>query len=54
MMTNQFLIDESLSFILAKKLSELGYIAKSVRDIGMKGFSDEDIVKWAIRIILSL
>jgi len=45
---NLFLIDESLSPKLELRLKELGYKVKIVRDF-LKGFSDENIVKWAIK-----
>jgi len=48
-MKQLFLVDESLSPNLVIRLKELGYIAKSVRDIKLKGADDIDIVKWAIK-----
>lgn len=47
-METVFLIDESLSPKLVMKLKELGYNAKSVREIGLKGEDDTKIVEWAI------
>ena len=48
-MSQLFLVDESLSPKLAVKLGELGYSAKSVREIGLKGFDDIEMVEWAIK-----
>lgn len=48
-MKQLFLIDESLSPILAIKLRELGYNAKPVREINLKGADDIKIVEWAIK-----
>ncbi|MBS3151584.1 DUF5615 family PIN-like protein [Candidatus Woesearchaeota archaeon] len=45
---NLFLIDESLSPNLAVRLRELGYNAKSVREIGLKGSDDKTIIEWII------
>jgi len=42
----QFLIDENLSFLLCDYLRSLGYKAKSVREVGLRGKSDEEIIKW--------
>lgn len=47
-MKQLFLIDESLSPILAIRLKELGYNAKSVKEINLKGADDVKIVEWAI------
>lgn len=44
-----FLVDESISPLLAIKIRELGYNAKSVREIGLKGFNDVAILEWAIK-----
>lgn len=43
----KFLIDESLSPLLAGFLHELGFDATSVRDIGLKGEDDRKIIAWA-------
>lgn len=43
----KFLIDESLSFLLSDFLKELGFKAKAVRDVGLKGKSDGEIITWA-------
>ncbi len=43
----QFLIDESLSPILATYLKQLGYDAVSVREAQLKGSSDSQIIEWA-------
>ena len=42
----KFLIDENLSPLLSNYLRSLNYNAKAVRDIGLKGESDEEIIKW--------
>ncbi len=42
----KFLIDESLSPKLARFLEKTGYDVLAVRDIGLKGKSDEEIVAW--------
>lgn len=44
-----FLVDESLSPRLTIKIRELGYNAKSVREVGLKGFNDMIILEWAIK-----
>ena len=44
-----FLIDEDLSPLLAMRLKQLGYDAKAVRDINLKGVDDFKIVEWAIK-----
>ncbi len=43
-----FLIDESLSPVLAERLTGLGYNAKAVRDVGLRGAEDTKIIEWAI------
>ncbi len=43
---SKFLIDENLSPLLAKYLRSLKYDAISVRDIGLRGKSDEDLIGW--------
>lgn len=42
----KFLIDENLSPLLAKWLRGLGYDARSVREVALKGKSDEEILRW--------
>ena len=42
-----FLVDENLSPLLARWLTDLGYPAYAVRDIGLKGASDEEIIRRA-------
>ena len=42
-----FLVDENLSSLLSLYLRDLGYIAKSVREVGLTGESDKEVVKWA-------
>lgn len=46
----KFLIDEALSPFLAGFLQELGYEAVAVREVGLKGKSDREIVAWAKKI----
>ena len=41
-----FLLDENLSPLLARWLKSLHYDAYAVRDVGLKGKSDEDIIAW--------
>ena len=41
-----FLLDENLSPLLARWLKSLHYDAYAVRDVGLKGKSDEDIIVW--------
>ena len=43
------MIDESLSPNLAIRLRRLGYNAKSVREIKLKGSGDIKIIGWAIK-----
>lgn len=43
----KFLIDENLSPKLAGFLRALGYSASSVRDVGLTGSTDKEIVAWA-------
>ena len=42
----KFLIDENLSPLLSNYLRSLNYNAQAVREIGLKGKSDEEIIKW--------
>lgn len=41
-----FLLDENLSPLLVRWLRGLDYNAYAVRDVGLKGKSDQDIVIW--------
>jgi len=45
----QFLIDENLSPLLSDYLRSLNFDAKAARDVGLKGKSDEEIIKWIQR-----
>ena len=42
----RFLIDENLSPLLADWLVASGYEASAVRDVGLKGAPDENIIRW--------
>lgn len=42
----KFLIDENLSPYLAEYLRKLNYEAFAVREVGLKGKSDVDLVRW--------
>jgi len=42
----KFLIDENLSPLLSDYLRSLKYDAEAVRGVGLKGKSDEEIIKW--------
>ena len=42
----KFLIDENLSPLLVKYLQSLKYDALSVRDIGLKGKPDTELINW--------
>ena len=42
----KFLVDENLSPILATFLQSLGYSAAAVRDVGLKGQADAEIISW--------
>lgn len=42
----KFLIDENLSPLLSEYLRNLKYYSKAVREVGLKGKSDEEIIKW--------
>jgi len=42
----KFLIDENLSPLLSDYLRNLKYDAEAVREVGLKGKSDEEIVGW--------
>ncbi len=41
-----FLIDENLSPLLSDYLQSLKYESLSVREVGLKGMPDEEIIKW--------
>lgn len=41
-----FLLDENLSPLLARWLEGFGYDVRAVRDVGLKGKSDREIVIW--------
>ena len=43
---SKFLIDEDLSPLLAEYLRSLKYNALSVREVGLKGKLDIDLIKW--------
>lgn len=43
----KFLIDENLSPKVADFLRACGYLASAVREVGLTGSSDEEIVAWA-------
>ncbi|MBI3559999.1 DUF5615 family PIN-like protein [Candidatus Gottesmanbacteria bacterium] len=43
----KFLVDENLSPKLAGYLRALGYSASAVREVGLTGSIDEEIVAWA-------
>jgi len=46
---SKFLIDENLSPLLARDLRELGFSAEAVRDLGLKGKNDNQIINFAKR-----
>ena len=48
-MKHLFLVDESLSPELAKRLVQLGYSANHAREIQLKGSDDIKIVEWSIK-----
>ncbi len=43
----KFLVDENLSPKLAQHLRMLGYTASSVREVGLTGALDEEIITWS-------
>lgn len=43
----RFLIDENLSPLIAQALRSFGYDAKAVRELGLTGYSDQDIIQSA-------
>lgn len=42
----KFLIDENLSPLLSGYLRALKYNSQSIREVGLRGKSDEEIIKW--------
>ena len=46
-MKQLFLVDESLSPELAKRLDQLGYSVKHAIEVQLKGSDDTKIVEWA-------
>lgn len=42
----KFLLDENFSPSLAVWLRNLGYEARAVREVGLKGKDDEEIISW--------
>lgn len=48
---SKFLIDENLSPLVAFHLRKCGYRAFAVRDLGLKGKSDEVILAFAIKVL---
>lgn len=46
---SKFLIDENLSPLLSVYLRNLKYNSQTVEEMGLKGKSDEEIVKWIQR-----
>lgn len=42
----KFLVDENLSPLLSDYLRNLKYDCRAVREAGLKGKSDEEIIKW--------
>jgi predicted nuclease of predicted toxin-antitoxin system len=44
---NQFLIDENLSPLIAYHLRRLGYKAKTVPELNLKGKTDQEIIEFA-------
>lgn len=42
----KFLIDENLSPLLSEYLRNLKYDSRAIREVGLKGKSDEEIVRW--------
>jgi len=45
----KFLIDENISPLVAEQLRALGYDVKHVREVGLKGHSDNEIMEYAKR-----
>jgi predicted nuclease of predicted toxin-antitoxin system len=44
---NQFLIDENLSPLIASYLKRLGYRAKTVPELNLKGKTDQEIIEFS-------
>jgi predicted nuclease of predicted toxin-antitoxin system len=44
---NQFLIDENLSPLIASYLRQLGYRAKTVPELNLKGKTDQEIIEFS-------
>lgn len=42
----KFLIDENLSPLLSNYLRNLKYDSRAIREVGLKGKPDEEIIKW--------
>ena len=45
----EFLIDENISPLVAQELQALGYNVKHVREVGLKGCSDREVMEYARR-----
>jgi predicted nuclease of predicted toxin-antitoxin system len=45
-MSWRFLVDEDLPRIIARLLSQAGYPADDVRDVGLRGHSDNDVFAY--------
>ena len=45
----KFLIDENISPLVAERLRDLGYDAKHVREAGLKGHPDNEIMEYVKR-----
>lgn len=43
----RFLVDEDISYKTANFLADIGYDARHVRDVGLKGKKDEEIIEFA-------
>lgn len=43
-----FLVDENMPRSLATKITELGFVVQDVRDIGLTGHPDEEVMQIAI------
>jgi len=43
----RFLIDEDLSRSMARELNAAGYFAEDVRDVGLRGHSDDEVYQYA-------
>lgn len=42
----KFLIDENLSPLLSNYLRNLRYDSRTVREVGLKGKSDQELIRW--------